>query len=154
MSRHKYKSHRRPPKKPRRSKKGKYKYKFFKFPSGRIVDIQGYEHHALQDLLTSGIDEKDIIVGMDLIPIIRYEYRGRSRKYYPDIFIISQHLLIEVKSAFTLNRNILKNDSKFNTACESHNFEVWVYNDQGVREQSIVYTPNHIFIFREQSHEN
>lgn len=140
MSRHRYKSRRRT----------KYQYKLFEFPSGRQVYIQGYEHYALRDLLNSGIDEEDIIVGTDTVPIILYEYRGKYKKYYPDIFICSQHMIIEVKSAYTLNRNVLKNDSKFNTACESHNFEVWVYTHQGVREKSIVYTPRHVITFKEE----
>lgn len=76
--------------------------KTFVFPSGRSVVVQGYEPRVLEDLLRAGIKEHDIVVGED-VPIIEYEFDGKIRRYFPDIYIKSQNWIIEVKSLYTFN---------------------------------------------------
>lgn len=47
-------------------------FKSYTFPSGRLVQVQGSEHHAIDWLLQSGYNENDIMVGSD-IPTIAYK---------------------------------------------------------------------------------
>lgn len=105
----------------------------FIFPSGNEVKVQGYEPFALLDLLDNGIEEKDIIVGTKNVPVIDYEFEGVSRKYFPDIYIPSKHLLIEVKSMYTFEKEHAKNVKKFQAASKEYNFELWIYDAKGVR---------------------
>lgn len=88
-----------------------YAFKSFTFPSGRVVRVQGYEPFVIQELLDSGILEPDILIGVDC-PSFFYELEGKQHRYYPDIFVSSQHKIIEVKSEYTylaaLNINLIK----------------------------------------------
>lgn len=80
-------------------------WKSFVFPSGREVRVQGYEPEALALLLAEGVEEGDILVGRD-VPRIPYTYQGEGPEgtrhiYFPDIYVKSRNLLIEVKSLWT-----------------------------------------------------
>lgn len=91
----------------RRSRKRVYKkYKQYQHTVGdRNVVVQGYEPQAL-DYLTSelGIAPSDIRCETEFGNAldIRYKYRGKMRTYYPDIYVISHRLIVEVKSTHTL----------------------------------------------------
>ncbi len=82
-------------------------FKDYVFPSGRIERVQGYEPRALDMLLLEGISEDDIVVSSkeisDLIGPIFYEKNGQKSRYFPDFYIKSLNLVVEVKSSFTYN---------------------------------------------------
>lgn len=84
------------------------RYRKFTFPSGRVVNTQGYENMVLDDLLKI-YDESDIFVGAseirNQIGRIKYTFDGKIRSYYPDIYIKSINLIIEVKSEYTFNQH-------------------------------------------------
>lgn len=102
-----------------------YRSKEYKFPSGKIVKVQGYEHYAIDDLLKSGFNEYDIQIEYLAIP---YKMGDKQHKYYPDIFIKSQNLVIEVKSAYTLEKEIKQNIEKFDaTIDKGYKLEIWIY---------------------------
>jgi len=116
-----------------------YKKKLFIFPSGRIEKIQGYEGFGLVELLDRGYREEDIIVSNKEIEkytgnIWYYDIyeNNKRKKYYPDIYIISENKIIEIKSKYTyevnLSRNILKKQACLNLGL---NFEFWIYNSKG-----------------------
>jgi hypothetical protein len=52
------------------------------------------------------------------IGFFHYEYENTNHRYYPDIYIKSENLVIEVKSTYTFNKekekNLLKRDSVLN----------------------------------------
>jgi hypothetical protein len=51
--------------------------------------------------------------------------------YYPDIYIKSQNLIIEVKSTFTYKKQLVKNIIKSLSVRKSgFNFEFWIYTDK------------------------
>lgn len=110
-----------------------FRTKVFKFPSGNSVFVQGYEPFALRNLLNAGVKEEDICVGRKFIPTIRYKYDGKTKVYYPDIYIKSKDLLIEVKSTWTYNKDLEKNEAKFKAARSKHNFEMWMFDSKGNR---------------------
>lgn len=83
----------------------------YRFPSNNIIRVQGYEPLCLDELLLSGYKEIDIIVGSTEIEkhIGKLTYitdDGKLHRYFPDIFIPSENLIIEVKSAYTLSKDI------------------------------------------------
>jgi len=79
-----------------------FKTKKYTFPSGRIDHVQGYEPLALSQLLQEGYQENDIITLDELMPELWYhESDGSKRRYFPDIYIPKENLLIEVKSEYT-----------------------------------------------------
>lgn len=86
--------------KPRLS--GRPKAKEYKL-GRRQVSVQGYEPQAL-DLLQRRYSPVQIVVGKE-VPIFEYPIEGRTRRYYPDIFIPDENRIIEVKSTFTLCSN-------------------------------------------------
>lgn len=106
---------------------GGYSWYDFKFPSGKTCKVQGYEPIILTDLLLK-YDESDIIVGtkniINEIGIFHYSYNGKQHRYYPDIYIKSRKLVIEVKSQYTFNKEIEKNLLKQECVLnQNYNFE-------------------------------
>lgn len=87
----------------RKRKKKKFtKYRQYSFVLGnRKVLVQGYERQALRYLLDNGFDAQDIRCESEINFKIRYKYRKKYRDYFPDIYIPSARLIIEVKSIHT-----------------------------------------------------
>jgi hypothetical protein len=120
--------------------KSNYAVKKYKFPSGRNVLVQGYEPFALNDLVKK-YEEDDIFVALDEIPIIKYEYENRPRRYYPDILIKSLGLVIEVKSEYTYDCNIVRNKLKAIAVLkEGLKYQIHVYNKKKKRVKFVEYT--------------
>lgn len=134
-----------------------FSMKDFVFPSGRTEQIQGYEHFALNDLIDFGVDEGDILVGSE-VPHIDYYFSEdemcadgassstqkppKKRRYYPDIYVKANDtrcaLIIEVKSTYTLIRDLEKNIAKFDAVDKQYSnddtlFALWVYDKDGTR---------------------
>lgn len=71
----------------------------------RKVKVQGYEPQAIRYLTDElGIQASDIRCEEEFGDAlnIRYLYRNKMRTYYPDIYVISKRLIVEVKSVHTL----------------------------------------------------
>ena len=86
--------------------KSSYKLKEYLLPSGNKVLVQGFENKVLDYLfITEKIKEEDILINNieieAMIGEIFYFYKNKKRRYYPDLFIKSKKLVIEVKSSFT-----------------------------------------------------
>ena len=112
-----------------------FKWKEYVMPSGRIVEIQGYEPFAIDYLLKKGYVEKDIVCGRGLnIPTIPYQFDSKYKKYYPDIFIPSENFIIEVKSGYTYKLHLQQNLAK-RDAClsQGYKFEFLIFNKKGVK---------------------
>jgi hypothetical protein len=107
-----------------------YSTKEYKFPSGKIVEVQGYEPFALDLLMSQRIDECDIIVGCENVPVINYN-DGICRRYFPDIYIKSSNTVIEVKSMYTYNRDLDRNIEKFTAASRDYDFKLWIFTPKG-----------------------
>jgi len=111
-----------------------YKLKTFITPSGKEIIYQGYEHFALEYLLTClNIQEKDIITNRKYVPDIWYiDQNNKKHRHYVDIFIPAENLCIEVKSTWTFKK---KQDNIFlkqNAAKElGYRYEIWIYDELG-----------------------
>ena len=113
--------------------KNAYKLKKYTFPSGNIIEIQGTENHALDELLQEGILENDIKTGGKNVPEIWYEdENGKEHRHYVDIFIPSQNRCIESKSTWTADKKkdciFLKQQAGKQ---KGYLYEIWVYNGKG-----------------------
>lgn len=82
-----------------------HKYKNYTLPSGKIIQVQGWENKAL-DILLLTYDEHDLITERSHMPIIWYYNNDSRHRYYPDIYIPKENKIIEVKSKWTYNKSI------------------------------------------------
>jgi len=104
-----------------------YKWKDYELPSGKIIRIQGYENFLLDELLEHYSEDKIKTSRKDM-PEFWYELDGKTRRYFPDVFIPETNTIYEVKSEYTLGRNIEMNKMKFQSVLDSGcNFELKVY---------------------------
>lgn len=111
--------------------KSSYRKKTYIFPNGRTDIVQGYEPYAL-DILIKKYSYDDIITGPANVPEIWYELEDKKKRYFTDIFILSEKLCIEVKSIYTYNSNIEKNNAKKKGAINSgYNFVFWIFDRNG-----------------------
>jgi hypothetical protein len=103
--------------------------KRYTFPSGRVEQCQGYEPRCF-DILLETHNEDDILITRSAMPIIWYDNPSRKKKsiYYPDAFLPSEKIVIEVKSVYTigLEKDRLINEAKFR-ATVTHGFELHLY---------------------------
>lgn len=117
-----------------KTSKNSYLKKTYTSPSGKQFICQGYEHFALDCLITKeNINENEIITCRKNVPTIWYnDNNGKKHRHYVDIFIPSQNKCIEVKSTWTFKK---KKDCVFlkqNAAKElGYIYEIWVYSSKG-----------------------
>lgn len=112
--------------------KSSFVAKIYTFPSGKLIQVQGYEPQAL-DLLLEQYNEEDIIAGdATKIPVISYSFKSKHRKYFPDIYIPSDDMLIEVKSDYTYEKDLEKNLAKQQACLDAgYNFKFIIMNNKG-----------------------
>lgn len=118
-----------------KQQKACYKCKKYRFPSGRIDLVQGYEPQALNILITM-YKEDDIVTKNTEIELlcgeIKYIFEEKESKYHTDIYIKSEHKFIEVKSSYIFNlekeRNLKKREACINTGIK---FEFWIMDVKG-----------------------
>lgn len=104
------------------------KWKVFKFPSGKQINLQGYEPTALK-LLIETFPERDIITTKKDMPSIWYTFNGNLRRYFPDIYLKSINKFIEVKSEYTFQLKKEENISKHNKCLDNGYFhEIWIFD--------------------------
>lgn len=95
--------------------------------------VQGYEHVGLQYLEDQEYEEEDIITERSKVPEIWYLDGGKYRRYFVDVYIPSQNTMIEIKSKWTLTKNLRKVLQK-KKACEyaGYKYEIWVCSDKKI----------------------
>lgn len=105
-----------------------YKSKPYTLPSGKVVQIMGYEDLALDELLKT-YHEDDIVIDNTKIPSFSYIEDSKNRKYFPDIYIPKENKIIEIKSTWTYNIHFEKNKIKFEAVKNAgYSFECWIYD--------------------------
>ena len=95
--------------------KKSFSYKSHRLPSGKVISLQGYEPKVI-DYLLKYYDEDDILYTNksieNKIGKILYQNIDKVSRYFPDLYIISENKIVEVKSTFTYDLDIVKNMSK------------------------------------------
>jgi len=104
-------------------------------PSGMIVKVQGYERFAIPYLLNK-YDESDLLIKhcdiKEKTGDIIYYNNKKDYRYYPDIFILPENKIIEVKSKYTLFKHIDDIRLKKNACIKLNlNFDILVFNYKG-----------------------
>lgn len=65
------------------------------------------------------------------MPIINYIINNKEHRYYHDIYILKDNLIIEVKSDYTYKKDLIKNILKaLATRKLEYNFETWIFNQK------------------------
>jgi hypothetical protein len=111
-----------------KTQKSSKKYKNYTFPSGAIRRVQGYEPFALSELIKI-FTEEQIKTDRADIPTITYNKDGKSKYYFPDIFIPHEKKIIEVKSTWTYKSKLDSIQEKAAaTKAAGYNYEIWEYD--------------------------
>ena len=104
----------------------KYKQKEFIFPDNVIINVQGYEHWALEELVNQGFTSNTIITSRTQVPEIWY-FNGKNHRYFVDIYLPDINKMIEVKSTWTFKLNnelIIKKAQE--CIKQGHDYEIWI----------------------------
>jgi len=111
----------------RRELEGKYKTYTIKVGTENI-NVQGYERFIVPKLIeTYGRD--DLKIGFEN-DFIEYELGGKVKMYLPDVFIISENKIIEVKSIYTYNLDLHKNLAKRDFCImKGYNFDFYIWDN-------------------------
>lgn len=108
----------------------KYKNKQMILPSGRVIQYQGYEKVAIIRLLLD-YNEDNIKNQRGEVPSIWYTDNEVLRRYYPDIYIPSENLIVEVKSTWTYKKHFDINQLKKKACIEQgYNFQFWICSNK------------------------
>jgi len=116
-----------------KASKNAYKLKQYTWPSGAIINVQGYEPYALDELLREGITEDKILTKRTDVPKVWWcDKGGKKHRYFVDIFIPFQNRCVEVKSRWTFE---IKKDIVFDKQQAlkdaGYKCEIWIYNAKG-----------------------
>ena len=107
------------------------KYKPYKFPSGEIRNVQGYEPLALDELVKV-YSEEQLKTDRKDVPHVEYTIGNKKHFYFPDIWIPHENKLIEVKSTWTMKKKSEITMAKANSCRDKgYCFEIWVYDGKG-----------------------
>ena len=117
--------------------KNAFQYKTYTSSSGQTFKYQGYENHALDELINEQkISEADIINGTNKVPTISYtDMNGNKHKHFVDIFLPKQNKCIEVKSTFLfgMHKENILNKQKAGKAL-GYEYEIWIYDAQKINK--------------------
>lgn len=112
--------------------KNGYKRKELILPSGAAIMYQGYENIAWNVLLST-IEETEITNDPKCMPLFIYEWGEKTHRYYPDLYVISQRRIIEVKSLYTYRKELDKNQAKRDQVlADGYAFEFWICSKEKV----------------------
>jgi len=101
-----------------KNQKSSFRRKEFEWKTGEISIVQGYEPIVLSELENQGYQFNEILTSPKDMPEILYKLDGKEHRYYPDIFIPKDNIIIEVKSEWSLNLQKEKNQAKFKAVKE------------------------------------
>lgn len=105
-----------------------YKWKKYTLPSGKIIPYQGYEDKLLDELLIEYTEDDIKSLREDIPPIWYIGLDGKTRRYFPDVYIPKTNTIYEVKSEYTLNADYETNMLKFEAVKNAgYNFVLKVY---------------------------
>lgn len=90
----------------------RYKFKAVDIHGRRFSHLQGYEPQGIIYLIEhDNINVNDIQSGRK-VPKIKYTFEGKRKMYFPDMFVESKNLLVEVKCEYTYNNMLELNKAK------------------------------------------
>ena len=107
------------------------------FYEGESIRVQGYERYVIPEFLKK-YDRKDLRIGLEENNPILYFFKGTEREYYPDLYIVPENRIIEVKSDYSFQFDYDKNIAK-KEACLSKGFkfEFHIWNEKNKKNKII-----------------
>ena len=81
------------------------KRKEYTLSTGKVIHLQGYEPFGF-DYLKTLYRENQIQYRKKDMPELWYNWQEKTRRYYCDFFVADDNLVIEIKSPFTLSRDL------------------------------------------------
>lgn len=109
-----------------RSFKSQFRLKDFMLPSGKKIQLMGYEPQVLKHLLEGTYTEDEF--DFEIIPTIRY---NETHFYFPDLYLPERNLIIEVKSWYTYELDLEKNLAKQKACLEqSYDFKFHIWDEK------------------------
>ena len=128
-------------------KKNAYSKKPYSLPSGKVVYIMGYEDRCIEHLLQD-YTEEELIINDEDKPKIMYSNslkNGKHSRYYPDIYIPSKNIIIEVKSEFTFQKEYKQNIEKIKAVIDlGYELVLYVFDKKHLKYID-TYTKNDFF---------
>jgi hypothetical protein len=110
--------------------KNSFKTKQYIFPSGKIINYQGYENFAFDELIhIENILEEDILTNRRDVPEIWYRDKtDKLRRHFVDIYIKSQNRCIEVKSTWTNQEKNNVLEKQLYAINLGYKYEIWIFD--------------------------
>jgi hypothetical protein len=117
--------------------KNSFKTKQYIFPSGKIINYQGYENFAFDELIhIENILEEDILTNRRDVPEIWYrDKNNKLRRHFVDIYIKSQNRCIEVKSTWTNQEKNNVLEKQLYAINLGYKYEIWIFDKNGNKLQ-------------------
>lgn len=106
------------------------KFKEYVLPSGKVIEIKGYEPQFLDYVLNNKLLTESEIQYEAFS--IKYQLNDKEKVYYPDFYIPKYNLIVEIKSSYVLNELDLVGEQSAKTeACLQlgYKFALIVDND-------------------------
>ena len=115
-----------------RARKSSHRFKFATIHGKLFDNLQGFEPQGISYLIEQmGIDVNDIQTGRK-IPKIKYHFDNKNKIYFPDLYIPSKNLLIEIKCEYTYNKELEKNKAKREATLESeYDYLTIIFDNNG-----------------------
>jgi len=115
--------------------KSSYNIKKYTLPSGKIIDYQGYENFAFDELFQKEkINEKELITSRKDVPEIWYtDKNGKVRRHFVDMYLPLQNRCIEVKSTWTNQEKNNVLEKKLAAENLGYIYEIWIYDKKGIK---------------------
>ena len=116
-----------------KANKNAYKSKPFTFPCGNVIQVQGYEHFALELLVHHGYNFEHITTDRRRVPEIWYKTEdNKKHRYFCDILLHNEDKIVEVKSEWTYKLDEetiipLKAQACIDAGFE---YEIWIFDEK------------------------
>jgi len=107
------------------------KRKEYRLSTGEIIHLQGYEPFGF-DYLKNLYQEDQIKYRKKDMPELWYKWEGKIRRYYCDFFVPDNNLVVEIKSLFTLSRDLdIVKQKILSSQTNGHNVLLLVFDQSG-----------------------
>lgn len=110
----------------------RYKFKAVDIHGRRFSHLQGFEPQGITYLIENmDIDVNHIQTGRK-VPTIKYKFEGKNKTYYPDIYVCSKNLLVEIKCEYTYNNMLELNQAKRSAAIDAgYDYLTIIFDNSG-----------------------
>jgi hypothetical protein len=107
-----------------------YRKKIYVFPSGKEIAYQGYENRYF-DILLETYNESQLKFHEDIPEFWYMDDLGVSHRYYPDVYIPKNNLIIEIKSTYTATADKRKNVMKERSVKDAgYTYNIVVFDEE------------------------